>query len=121
MRALLPSCAGLLSTLAYIGQRSPEQAQAAFAQGARKLGADGASLGILSRADCGLERIDRALGVLVAASPQLKKRVLDACAACVAADGRITVEEAELLRTIASALGCPVPPLMSRLQAKDVA
>jgi tellurite resistance protein len=57
----------------------------------------------------------------VAASPQLKKRVLDACAACVAADGRITVEEAELLRTIASALGCPVPPLMSRLQAKDVA
>jgi hypothetical protein len=42
----------------------------------------------------------------------LKKSVLEACAACIAADVRVTVEEGELLRVIADALDCPMPPLI---------
>jgi hypothetical protein len=45
--------------------------------------------------------------------PPLKRQILSACAACIGADGRVTVEEGELLRAVADALGCPVPPLQS--------
>jgi hypothetical protein len=37
-----------------------------------------------------------------------------ACAACIGADGRVTVEEGELLRAISDSLGCPMPPLLGR-------
>jgi hypothetical protein len=46
------------------------------------------------------------------ASPSVKKRVLDACAVCIAVDGTVTVEEGELLRAVADALDCPMPPLL---------
>ena len=39
-------------------------------------------------------------------------RWLDACAGCIAADGRATVEEGELLRAVADSLDCPMPPLL---------
>ena len=60
-----------------------------------------------------LQSLDRALDELDAASPPLKRQVLAGCAACIGADGRITLEEGELLRAIADALGCPLPPLQS--------
>ena len=42
----------------------------------------------------------------------IKKCVLEACAACIGADGQVTVEEGELLRVISDALDCPMPPLL---------
>ncbi|HEY8965319.1 MAG TPA: TerB family tellurite resistance protein, partial [Candidatus Methylacidiphilales bacterium] len=59
-----------------------------------------------------LARIDAALDRLDQASPPLKRRILDACAAVVAADGQVLEWEAELLRAIADALDCPVPPFL---------
>jgi hypothetical protein len=44
--------------------------------------------------------------------PQGKKRLLEAATACVVADRRVTVAEAELLRAIADSLDCPVPPFL---------
>ncbi len=41
-----------------------------------------------------------------------KNYILEACIACVAADGRTTVTEAELLRSVADSLDCPIPPFM---------
>jgi tellurite resistance protein len=38
--------------------------------------------------------------------------VVEAIAATVAHDGVITPTEAELLRGVADALGCPMPPLL---------
>ena len=38
--------------------------------------------------------------------------IIEACAICIAADRKITVDEAELLRVVADSLGCPIPPLL---------
>ena len=45
-------------------------------------------------------------------TPRMKKPLLAACAATVATDRQVSIEEAELLRVIADTLGCPVPPLL---------
>jgi hypothetical protein len=59
-----------------------------------------------------LKRLDQALDNLGSASPAAKKTMLSSFTACVATDHKMTVEEAELLRVIADALGCPVPPVL---------
>jgi hypothetical protein len=41
--------------------------------------------------------------------------VLEAAAACVSTDGRVTPAEGELLRLTADALGCPLPPILPRV------
>ena len=61
---------------------------------------------------CGLSTLDEALTRLSAASPVLKRMILTACTACIAADGAVTVEEAELLRAVGDALDCPIPPFL---------
>ena len=43
--------------------------------------------------------------------PKSKRRTIEAIAATVTHDGVITATEAELLRGVADALGCPMPPL----------
>jgi DnaJ-domain-containing protein 1 len=44
--------------------------------------------------------------------PQIKKNVLNACVLTIAADEIIHEREAELVRAIADALDCPIPPLV---------
>nr|MBA3938174.1 hypothetical protein [Planctomycetota bacterium] len=61
--------------------------------------------------------LDRALAGLALASSGIKRRVLAACAWCVAADGTVTVDEAELLRAVADCLGCPLPPFADTVAA----
>ena len=50
----------------------------------------------------------------------IKKSLLDACATCISADGKATVEEAELLRVISDSLDCPMPPLVDVGSAKEI-
>ncbi len=38
--------------------------------------------------------------------------MLASFSACIAFDHKMSVEEAEILRVIADALGCPVPPVL---------
>ena len=52
-----------------------------------------------------------ALSAMLGASHAVRKQILDACVHTVAADNRVTVEEAELIRAVADALECPMPPL----------
>ncbi|GAC1448602.1 MAG: hypothetical protein NVSMB9_31910 [Isosphaeraceae bacterium] len=61
---------------------------------------------------CSLSAVERALLRLAQAAPGVKKRVLDACVACIATDGVVTPAEGELLRAIADSLDCPMPPLL---------
>ncbi len=110
---LMNDCNVLLSGLAWFGNDTPEQAGTAFTHGLKELQAVG-RCSLLSRPEASLEAIDRALDRLAEASPPLKQRILAASAACVSADGRITVDEAEALRAVADTLGCPLPPLMAR-------
>ena len=59
-----------------------------------------------------LIQLDAALRTIDLASRPLKKQVLLACAAVIGADGRVTVEEGELLRAISDSIDCPMPPLL---------
>lgn len=56
----------------------------------------------------GLADLDRALSLLSRASPELKRRIIEACRVCVEIDGWIRIREAELFRGIADALDSPV-------------
>lgn len=109
---LLPACDGLLSTLARLGGEDESEAARAFQLAIAKLGPGAAQLAFLPKSECGLDKIDAALERLAAAAPAIKKQVIESCAACIGADGRVTVEEAEALRVISDALDCPMPPLL---------
>ncbi len=63
--------------------------------------------------ECGLQAVDAALAVFEEATPPIKRQVLQAAAACIGADRKITIAEAELLRAMSASLGCPMPPLLS--------
>ena len=113
LKPLTPDCAVLLSALAYAGQEEREKIQQAFRQGAQPLSyAARVEVGLLPAEQCDLEQVDAALNRLALAAPQIKKNVLAACAQTVAADGLIQETEAELLRAIADALDCPLPPFV---------
>lgn len=103
-------CAVLLSALSHAGHADAISAHAAFQKGADHLQLAG--LEILDPERCGLEELDRSLDTLDAVSFKLKQRLLEAGVACVSADKQVTIREAELLRGIADALGCPMPPLL---------
>jgi hypothetical protein len=108
MRHLAPHCSTLLSTLALA--RAGADPEGAFKRAARALGLP--DLEKLPRERCGLAPLDAALNELAQAAPALKRKVLQACADYIAADGGIAVAEAELLRATSDALGCPMPPLL---------
>lgn len=109
---LLGDCAVLLSALARVGADNEPDARAAFQRGVARLGESGPALRFLPLAECNLAQVDAALDRLEAASPAIHRRVLQACAETVAADGQLTAREAELLRAIADALDCPLPPFL---------
>jgi hypothetical protein len=75
---------------------------------------------VLGKADCSLARLDAALKTLAEASPTLKRQILGACAACVAADGKVTPRETELLHAVAANLGVPIPPIVTPAPAPAV-
>jgi Zn-dependent protease with chaperone function len=110
LKPLVPDCAVLLSAVAYAGQTEPAAVESAFRRGAMKL--EQPELPLVERADCDLKKMDEALDNLNQGAPQIKKLLLFACAETVAADGVIQEQEAELLRAIADALDCPIPPMV---------
>jgi hypothetical protein len=98
----------VLSLLAYVGQQEPDDVRRAFVCGAQKLFPQAA---ILPRQQCTLQALDGALAELAQGVPEVKRDVIAAVTACIAADGKVTIEESELLRAIAAALACPIPPI----------
>lgn len=110
---LVQPTALVLSALAHVGQSDDNGAVRAFKAGVDALGWPGASLELQGPNSVGLKAIDDALNRLAEASPPLKKQVLAGCAACIGADGQITLEESELLRAVSDALDCPMPPLLA--------
>ncbi|HUL58572.1 MAG TPA: M48 family metallopeptidase [Anaeromyxobacteraceae bacterium] len=105
-------CLEVLSLLAWAGAANDAPAaQRALDAGVRALGAG--AWRVLPPDRIGPARVDAALGALDAAAPPLKARVLGAAAACVLADGRVAANEAEILRAVSAAMGCPMPPLLA--------
>ena len=110
LQRLVEECRVLLSTLAYAGAGDRADAERAFGAGARRLGI---GLGAIAPPEaCGLRQLDGALDKLEQVSMRLRKGILSACAACIAADREVTVREGELLRAISDDLDCPMPPLL---------
>ena len=82
----------------------------AFDAGAVHLGDD--AVRFLDADAFGLEPLESALDDLMQCTPKMKRQVLSACAATIAADNEVTVHEGEILRAISEALDCPMPPLL---------
>ena len=100
----------LLSCLAHAGGSSQEDAIQAFHRGAEATGLPG--LHLLPRDQARLNELSKAVDALARLKPKSKRRVIEAISETVAHDGMITAAEAELLRGVADALGCPMPPLL---------
>jgi Zn-dependent protease with chaperone function len=119
LHPLARDCGVLLSATAYAGQENATELSTAFSKGADYLSqAAHCEIPLLPPDECDLSDMDAALERLSQAVPQIKKNLLGACAQTVAADGVIQQGEAELLRAIADALDCPVPPFV---QSEEVA
>jgi len=113
LKPLAPDCSVLLSALAHVGSDDPAQCEAAFQQGAQSLSRFAQTPLVYAASDqSDLPQVDAALDRLNQAVPQIKKNVLNACVQVVAADGVIQEMEAELLRAVADALDCPMPPFL---------
>ena len=121
--ALLDEARVVLSELARAagegaGERSERSADVAYAAGASRLGygVDGPG-GIGRRLGKGnLDRLGLALDKLGRAGGGVRRRVIDAAAQTVAADGEVGPREAELLRAVAAALDVPLPPLVRQVE-----
>jgi Zn-dependent protease with chaperone function len=112
-------CLMLLSILAWRGSTGRSAAEESFRRGIAELNIGGKPA-ILAREKCGLNALDSSLDRIEAASPQVKKRVLMACVACISADSFITVEESEMFRAIADTLDCPIPPIIPGKTGQDL-
>ena len=111
LKPLTDDACRLTSCIAYWGADEVEHASRAYQAGIAKMGLSAVAMAGVD--ECGLNMVDKALERLRHASPFVKKRIIEGCVECVALDGKITVEEAELVRAIADGLDCPVPPLMA--------
>ncbi len=104
----------VLATLAYLGSREQQSAELAFRSGLAVLG--GAASRMPSPDECSLDTLDKALHRLDRLRFSDRQRLLLACEACIAQDGRTTVAEAETMRAIADAIDCPMPPILQEQQ-----
>jgi len=111
LRPLAPDIQVVLSLLARAGHADAVGAARSYQVGWATLFDRVQPPALLEGEACNLGRLDAALERLADATPAIKRRILEACAATVSADGWLQVEEAELLRAVADALDCPVPPL----------
>ena len=64
--------------------------------------------------------LDRSLDALARLTPEGKQLTVRALTRAIAADGKVTVAESELLRVVCAVLGCPLPPLLSGQAGQDV-
>ena len=105
MPPLLPHAAVVLAHLAEAAGDETQSRQA-FAAAAHSLGTTELSW----PTDRSLTRLGEAIDACRASSFGLRRRIVNAAACSVAADGTATLAEAELVRLLSSALGCPLPP-----------
>ena len=109
LKKLSHECSVLISSLACTAGSNDESIQTAYDAGASHL--DATRLTQLPDVDCGLQELDQALVTLDGVAINLKRKLIEAAAATVSADGYLQIQEAELLRAISDSLGCPMPPL----------
>ncbi len=104
--------ATLLAVVAQAGHEDAASAQRAYLAGLQRvLPRD--HLPYAPRAN-GVLALDAVWEPLDALDPLAKQAMVEAITAAVSHDGRVSVAEAELLRTICGVLHCPLPPMLER-------
>lgn len=98
----------LLSVLAHSDSQSQDASEAAFAAGADFFKQ---SLKLHARQDISIARLELAIKNLSQLKPLQKPKVLKAFVAVIHFDHRLDPVEIELVRCIADAIDCPLPPL----------
>jgi len=99
------ACSTVLAGMAAWGM--PNLTTACYQAGMEVLGTvDATPVASVTLAD-----IAAALNMLAAAAPPIKRRFINACMACILADGSVEVEQGELLRAVADAIDVPMPPM----------
>ena len=102
----------LLCVVAQAGHDDPPTAQRAYLAGIQRvLPRD--HLPYLPRT-IGVSALDQTWAPLDALDPLAKQALVEAITAAISHDGRVSVAEAELLRTICGVLHCPLPPMLER-------
>jgi hypothetical protein len=108
----------LLGALAAAGHPTDgEKAKNAFEAGMARIPELAARKPVFSfEENASYVNVNRALKNLTAASFKIKETVIDACAHCAFAEQTVTFQEAELLRVVALALQCPLPPFVEKTE-----
>jgi Zn-dependent protease with chaperone function len=107
LRALDDHATVLLSALAREGADSEAAAREAFTAGMTRLGGRGV---LQTDDDPNYVRLNQALAELRLLKPLLKPQLIKACATTALADGHVSSRQAALLRGVAAAVDCPLPP-----------
>jgi Zn-dependent protease with chaperone function len=97
----------LLSALARASQGADASA---FSAGAGRI--PEVTVQLVGKEESSLNRLKGALRELQRVAPPERRRLVDACAATICADAKVTVNEGELLRAVCDMLDCPLPPLL---------
>ena len=106
---LNPAAAIILGLIAVKGNESPEAAIQTYTIAFREW--NNGTNAVPPMSACNRTDFAKALYQFEQATPQLKERLIRACATCICANRQVTAAEYELLRTICSSLDCPLPPL----------
>ena len=110
--ATMQQFATLLAVVAQAGHEDAASAQRAYLAGLQRV----LPRDHLPRAPPanGVLALDAVWEPLDALDPLAKQAMVEAITAAVSHDGRVSVAEAELLRTICGVLHCPLPPMLER-------
>ncbi|MDX2080769.1 MAG: M48 family metallopeptidase [Terrimicrobiaceae bacterium] len=109
---LLPETGVLLSALAIAEGGDADARKAAFSAGVRELLVKPAAYPLECGEAIDLAAFDAALEKLATAAPDVKRTILTACGAVVETGDPANDTQIELLRAIADALDCPLPPFL---------
>ena len=101
----------LAALVAHFGNDDDATAQRAF-QAAMHEALPNASI-LYALPDDWQAGLDRSLDALARLTPEGKQLTVGALTRAIAADGKVTVAESEMLRVVCAVLGCPLPPLLS--------
>jgi Zn-dependent protease with chaperone function len=103
----------LLAVVAHAGNReSPDSARRAYLAGMLRV-LPNEHIAYAPPAN-GVLALDEAWDALDRLDPLAKQLLVEAVTAAIGNDGRVSVAEAELLRTICGVLHCPLPPMLER-------
>ncbi len=103
----------LLSVLAYSDAQRHQSAEAAFSEGVGFLGKKvERGLALQAKQALSIKKLERAIENLNQLKPLQKPLVLKALVAVIHADNELSPVEVELIRCIADAIDCPLPPLI---------